>query len=155
MRVDHVVPAAADLADEAGQRRQVPVAVHAEVHDAYAVRGEVLGDRARVGEGHHVAVDRQVADQEAQLLLGPAHAEAGDDVQGLHGVSFTGDSPDAGDGRDTEVGTGSGGVRGTGRRRSRLRRYFRSSRQEVSFSPMWTRGRANGPVSGPGSIAHP
>lgn len=127
--VDEVVAAGADDPDQAGEGGQVAVAGHAEVEDAHPVGGEAGGDRARVGERHDIAVDRQVVQQQAELLLGAADAESGDDVQGLHA------SPS------------------TGRRRSRCSRYLRNRRTAVSFWPMWTRGRAWTPLRSPGSIA--
>ncbi len=81
--MDEVVAAGADEADQAGQGGQVAVAVHAEVHDRHPVGDQPVGDRARVGQGHDLAVQRQVAQQQTQLLLGTADAETGDDVQDL------------------------------------------------------------------------
>ncbi len=93
VRVHQVVAAGADQPDQPRQRAQVAVAAHAEMRDADPVGGEALGDRPGVGERHDVAVDGQMTQQQPQLLLGAADAEAGDDVQSLH---LTGPPPGAG-----------------------------------------------------------
>ncbi|CAM5339272.1 hypothetical protein SHIRM173S_12063 [Streptomyces hirsutus] len=93
MRVHQVVAARADQPDQPRERGHVTVAAHAEMHDADTVGGESLGDGAGVGERHDVAVDGQATQQQTQLLLGPADAEAGDDVQSPH---LTGPPPGAG-----------------------------------------------------------
>lgn len=136
-----VVAALPDDAGEAGEGAEVAVAGHAEVGDGGAVRLDAGGDRSRVGERHHPALDGQVAQQEAELLLGAADAEAGDDVQDPHRAPTTAGACAAGSGRSA------------GRRRSGCSRRLAASRQAVSFSPMWMRGRAYAPVYGPGSIA--
>ncbi|CAM5261354.1 hypothetical protein SALBM135S_02607 [Streptomyces alboniger] len=132
MRVDHVVPARPDESAQPGQHPDVAVARHAEVGDAGAVGHDAARDGARVGQRDDVAVGRQMAQQQAQLLLRAAHPEPGDDVQGLHAV--TAEPPRA-------------------RCLSRFVRSFRRSRQAVSLWPMCTRGSARGPASGPGAMA--
>ena len=84
MRVHQVVAARADQPDQAQQRGHVTVAAHGEVVHPDAVGEQPVGDRSRIGQGHHLAVDGEVPQQQAQLLFGAADAEPGDDVQGLH-----------------------------------------------------------------------
>lgn len=127
--VDEVVAAGADDPDQAGQRGQVAVAGHAEVDDPDPVARQPVGHRPRVRQRHHLALDRQVPQQQPQLLLGPADAEPRDDVQCLHR------SPS------------------TGCRRNRCSRYFKCMRRKLSLCPMCRRGRAWSPFSEPGSIA--
>lgn len=85
--VHQVVAAGPDQPDQPGQRAEVPVAAHVEVVDGDAVGAQRGGDRARVGQGEHLAllVRRQVSQQQVELALGAAGGQSGDDVQHPHG----------------------------------------------------------------------
>lgn len=135
VRVDEVVLAAPDEPHEPGQRPQVPVAAHSQVHDPYAVGAQPLGDRPGIGQRQHVAPHRHVPQQQPQLLLGAADAEAGDDVQGLDGLDRL--------------------HRYTARRSSPTwwRTCLTRSRVPPSAWLTCVRGRACGPASRPGSMA--
>ncbi len=54
VRVHQVVLAAPDEPHEPGQRPQVPVAAHPQVHDPYPVGAQPFGHRAGVGQRQHI-----------------------------------------------------------------------------------------------------
>ena len=82
--VNHVEPAPADQARQAGDGRQVRIAPHRNVVHRHPVGPDALGDRAHVAQGHDLRRRVPVPEQLSQLLLRATHREPGDDVQNLH-----------------------------------------------------------------------
>ncbi|CAM5230839.1 hypothetical protein SMICM304S_10452 [Streptomyces microflavus] len=142
--MDQVVAAVADQPGQPSDGRQVPVAAHPEVDDPDAVGPQPVRHRTRVGERDHVALHRQMTQQQPQLLLGAAYPEPGDDVQRPH----RGPPARAGDAaREPAPGTAPW--------RSPCRRSFAQSRTPRSAWLTWVRGSANRLISGPGASAQP
>ncbi len=130
-------------AHEPGQsryRRQVAVAPHAPHVDRRTVRADRVGHRPGAGQRDHLALVRQAREQQPELVLGAADAQAGDDVENSHRMALLVSDP---------------GRRAASRAVAWWRAHLASRRGAVSRSPMNVRGTVYRPVGRDRPTAQP